>query len=744
MKDVVKWRFFRAGGFDQVRLASGDDLKHLDQLDQKLWVALACPTSGLELDPRTLALIDADHDGRVRAPELIAAVQFAVKYLKNPDDLLKRKASLKLSAIDDGTDEGKTLLSAAKQVLSNLGKEGEGVIFADDLSDPAKIFENTRFNGDGIITEQSVEDEFVQGVLRDVLDCMGSKLDRSGKSGISAEQVDAFFDELKAFAAWQAEAGAGSDLLPLDREKTALAVEAVAAIRPKVDDYFARCRLVAFDPRLGQVLNRKEEEYLEIVTRDLSLDASEVAGFPLAQVGAARSLPLLSGVNPAHASALRKLYDAAVVPLLGGGKSALTEDDWATLTKRLAPYEAWLSRRQGGRVEKLGLPRVQAILDSSAQAALRDLIDKDEALKAEAESLENVERLVRYHRDLYLLCTNFVNFQHFYGGDKKQPAVFQCGTLYLDQRTCELCIRVDDPAKHATMAGLSGAYLAYLTCSRPGTGETMNIVAAFTNGDSDNLMVGRNGLFYDRTGKDWDATITKIVDSPIGLRQAFWSPYKKFVRMIETQVAKRAASAEGESSASLSAAAESAVNTDKSAAAPGAKKIDVGSVAALGVAVGALGAFLTAIVGYATGILKLGPLATIGAILGVMLMISLPAVVLAYITLRKRNLGPILDASGWAINAHAKINVSFGASLTSLSRLPPGSKREARDPYADKGLPWIRIVLLLLIVIVGYYWFQGSLDRFLPDYLDSAKLLGHGGPAAPPAAPAIAPPPAKP
>lgn len=740
MNDAVKWRFFRAGGFDQVRLASGNDLKNLDQLDQKLWVALACPTSGLELDSRTLALIDADNDGRVRAPELIAAAQFATKHLKNPDDLLKRKASLKLSAIDDSTEEGKMLLSSAKQVLTNLGKDGEGTIFADDLSDPARIFEHTRFNGDGIITEQSVEDEFVQGVLRDVIECIGSSLDRSGKPGISAENLAAFFDELKAFAAWHAEAAASADILPLDRVKTALAAEAVLAIRPKIDDYFARCRLVAFDPRLGQALNRKEEEYLEIVARDLSLDASEVAGFPLAQVGPARNLPLLSGVNPAHAAALRKLYDVAVTPLLGGAKTALTEEDWATLTKRLAPYETWLSHRQGLRVEKLGLPRVQAILDSGAHAALRDLIAKDEALKAEAESLENVERLVRYHRDLFLLCTNFVNFQHFYAGDKKEAAVFQCGTLFLDQRTCRLCIRVTDPAKHATMAGLSGAYLAYLTCSRPATGETMHIAAAFTNGDSDNLMVGRNGLFYDRTGKDWDATITKIVDSPIGLRQAFWSPYKKFARMIETQVAKRAASADGESSASLSAAAAGAVNTDKSAPAPGSKKIDVGSVAALGVAVGALGAFLTGIIGYATGILKLGPLATIGAIIGVMLLISLPAVVLAYITLRKRNLGPILDASGWAINANAKINTSFGASLTVLAKLPPGSRRDVRDPYADKGPPWVRIVLLVLIVIVGYYWFQGSLDRFLPDYLDSTKVLGHRGPAVP----AVAPPAPKP
>ena len=42
------------------------------------------------------------------------------------------------------------------------------------------------------------------------------------------------------------------------------------------------------------------------------------------------------------------------------------------------------------------------------------------------------------------------------------------------------------------MAGLAGAYLAYVDCTRKATNEKMQIVAAFTNGDSDNMMLGRN------------------------------------------------------------------------------------------------------------------------------------------------------------------------------------------------------------------------------------------------------------
>ena len=82
----------------------------------------------------------------------------------------------------------------------------------------------------------------------------------------------------------------------------------------------------------------------------------------------------------------------------------------------------------------------------------------------------------------------------------------------------------------------------------------MTIVAAFTAGDVDFLFVGRNGVFYDRQGHDWDATITKVIENPISIRQAFFSPYKKFLRMIEEQVAKRAAASDKQADSSLWAA----------------------------------------------------------------------------------------------------------------------------------------------------------------------------------------------
>ena len=127
------WRFFRAGGFDQVQLETGADLMNLDKLDQKLWVALACPTTGLEFDPKTLALIDTDKDGRIRAPELIAAVKWAGSMLKNPDDIVKGGDFLAFDSINDATPEGKQLLASARQIAQNLGRADAKGISLEDL-----------------------------------------------------------------------------------------------------------------------------------------------------------------------------------------------------------------------------------------------------------------------------------------------------------------------------------------------------------------------------------------------------------------------------------------------------------------------------------------------------------------------------------------------------------------------------------------------------------------------------------
>ena len=686
------WTFFRTGGLDQVALTTTEDLLALDRLDQKLWVALSCPVKGLELDEKTLALIDTDGDGRIRVPELIAAVNWAAARLKNPAMLLQGGDSLPLEAIDDTTLDGKTILACAKQILASLGKAGASSIFVSATADTSKLFAANPLNGDGVIPPDATKDADAQALIADIIACLGGVPDRTGTIGITAEKEATFFTELTAYVAWL-EKSAAKDIAVLGAGTDA-ACSAIRAVRAKVDDYFARCRLAAFDSRAVAALNRQETEYLAIAAKDLKITAEEVAGFPLARIEAHRALPLLEAVNPAWAGALAALHTAAITPVYGAAKTTLTEAEWTALNAQFAAYETWLGGKAGSVVEKLGLDRAKALLAGKGRAVLTSLLAQDKALEPEFNAISAVDRLVRYHRDLRPLLHNFINFADFYAGDRL--AVFQAGTLYLDNRSCQLCIRVDDPAAHSVLAVTSKVYITYLDCRRAG-GETMKLAACFTQGDSDYLFVGRNGVFYDRAGRDWDATITKIVDNPISLRQAFWSPYKKFIRMVEEQVAKRAAAADAAANVQLAAAAENA-GTPPGPAAPAApKKIDIGTVAALGVAVGAIGGALATV---ATGLARMEPWQLPIVLVVLMLVISLPAVVIAALKLRQRTIGPLLEANGWAINGRVRINIPFGTALTQVAVLPPGARRSLVDPYADKAAASRRRLGLFLVVII--------------------------------------------
>ncbi|TNC94885.1 MAG: hypothetical protein FD121_1507 [Gallionellaceae bacterium] len=123
---------------------------------------------------------------------------------------------------------------------------------------------------------------------------------------------------------------------------------------------------------------------------------------------------------------------------------------------------------------------MRAIIASNHQAKIDSLIAQDKAVESEIKSIRSVERLVRYQRDLFKLANNFVSFREFYSGKKK--AIFQVGTLYLDGRSCELCIKVEDVNAHATYSNSSGVCLAYCQLERNGGAEKMSIAAAFKIG----------------------------------------------------------------------------------------------------------------------------------------------------------------------------------------------------------------------------------------------------------------------
>lgn len=717
------WRFSTIGGEKRVNIDTGSDLLHLAELDQKLWTALSCPVNGLEIDAKTLELIDTDNDGNVKVTEILNAIKWITGVLNSADELIQPKTALPLSAINATTVEGAKLLRSAKSILAVLGKADADSISADDTADAHRLFAESKFNGDGIITPGSTDDAVLAACIQHIMKLTGTVTDRIGVAGINRELTDSFFQSVRDYLSWHNEFETNKDISSL-QEKTHDAYVCYTAVKQKINDYFLRCEMAVYQPALNTTLSDITTHVADFSGSSLPQHIETIAHYPLSTVLSASGLTMHTGINPAWKEAMDKFHTHVVIPVCGKSE-VLSENDWKKINDFFAAYHQWLERKKGGQVEQLGLNYLTQLAGGSSQAQIIQLIEQDISAGEEADYIFKVDQLVRYYRDLYKLLKNFVTFYDFYS---TSDSIFQAGTLYIDQRSCNLCVRVNDMSKHSTMVSFSGMYMIYCECVSKKTNETIIIAAAFTNGDIDNLVVGRNALFYDKAGNDWQATVIKIIDNPISIKQAFWSPYRKVSRFIETQINKFAAEQDTKSQASMQKGVEElpAKNIDTETAQPKpAAPFDIGKFvgifAAIGLAVGAIGSFIASFV---SGLLGLVWWKLPFALAGILLVISGPSMLMAYFKLRKRNLAPLLDANGWAINANVIINIPFGNTLTHEAELPQGAQVNLNDPFMTRKFPY-RLVLagMILLAIIVFYivWKLGYMH--LPDWSGSAAPI---------------------
>lgn len=542
------------GGVTRVKIQSGEDIRHLGELDEKLWTVLSCPTTGLEIDSESLRLMDSDCDGKLRVKEVQQAAAWLCNVLRDPEVLLAGNDELR---VEDIADEG--IRDVAFSVVS-------GQCSVVRLAD-------------------------VEAAI----------------AGVSIEAMAA--------------------------PEAPFAADVMAAYKAKKDEYAAYF----------------EQEKLAKL-----------------------------GLSVIAADAVKPGMEQAAFEEMG---------------KAIADYEA----------------AVAAAADANAKA-----------LAAAQAQYQPLRKLLILNRDFYRLLRNFVTFEDFYRKDisrfspisrdasigMQAQAIFQAGTLVIDQRACTLCLRVSDMGKQNAQAGASGMFLVYCDCESKKLGQKMQIVAAMTVGDIRNLTVGKNALFYDNQGNDWDAVVTKIIDNPISISQAFWSPYRKFGAWVTDLINKSAAEKDSKGFADLTAKVqEGAKNTPAAGEKPKVQAFDIakfaGIFAAIGMAVGYIGAFFTSVVG---GFAALKWWQDILAVLGILLVISGPSMFLAWTKLRKRNLAPVLNANGWAINADVMVSVVFGNTLTTQAQFP---LLQLVDPSVKKKMPcwakWLIGVVAAAILAAGVW-----------------------------------------
>ncbi|MBR3939402.1 MAG: hypothetical protein IKJ67_05460 [Bacteroidales bacterium] len=701
-----KWEFVNIGGSFRVSISSGEDLAHLAELDPKMWTVLSCPTTELEISDKSLKYMDCDGDGKIRVNDVVEVSQWITGILKDKDLLLKSSDNIDINSIDSSTEVGQKLYNSAKQILQNLGKEGT-VISLADTADITAIFAKTRFNGDGIITAATADDDALKATIAAIVATIGSATDRSGEQGVGADQVEAFYAALAEYSAWYN----AMPQMPY-ADKTDAVIEAYNALDQKVRDFFMRSKLAAFSPNSTAALDIQTSSIEAISAENLAAKSADIAAYPLTHISGKAEIDINAPINPAWDKYFQTIKTIAVEG------NTITEEAWDAIAAKLAEYTAWKAAKAGASVESLGIDSIKSFIEQNNKAALLDLVAQDLAVKEESENIEMVDRFLYIFRDFYRLVKNFVTLHDFYDKSKETKAIFQCGKLIIDQRECHFCMRVDDAAKHSASAGASGMYLLYCDCTTKSKPGKMQIVATVTVGDIGELSVGKNGIFYDNSGLEWDAVITKIIDNPINISQSFWSPYRRMATAVENLINKSAADKDAKMMSKMTAeldnvsAKAKTLETPPAAGAapatqatPAAPPFDIakfaGIFAALGMAVGMIGTALTSIF---KGLFALKWWQVIMLFAGIIMVVSGPAMVMAWLKLRRRNIAPLLNANGWAVNAMSKISIPFGETLTDIAKYP---KIKLKDPYAKKGLPkWQRWTYSIasFLVVMAVLW----------------------------------------
>ena len=116
-----QFKYFRAGRMDQIDLTCGADIAALAEADRKEWTAISMPVKGVRFDSRMLELMDTDHDGRIRTPEVLAAIEFLKSKNVDLDFLFKR---------DEADD---------KALADNLGRQADLAKVPPSEADKAAI-----------------------------------------------------------------------------------------------------------------------------------------------------------------------------------------------------------------------------------------------------------------------------------------------------------------------------------------------------------------------------------------------------------------------------------------------------------------------------------------------------------------------------------------------------------------------------------------------------------------------------
>jgi len=613
------------------------DLRGLLRLDPALWGASAAPIATLSLDPVFLRRTDLDGDGRIRADEVRAAISWFLDCAAGDEAIELGSDRTSPSAFNRENPEGRRLAFSAQKACRFLGLDPDRDRLS--LAQVRQLIARIREGGleaPGRVRPEVVQEEPLRRLLEDARLAAGSgPADRA----VTEEDLDALAKKSAAYLAWadrrkEAEQAAG---LPGENLRDLCGL--LEAIGPLLDQWFALSQALRFGALDTEAARKAFTEAFSPGEEPLQ---ARLKRLPIAWPDPSCKLPLEGNLNPAWEETLLAFRRRAVEPLLGK-KDKLSRADWEELKRRLAPAREWLAANPAPELEQIPPARLREYREQP------ELIEKARALirssHENAFELENLERLERWlatQKEICALTNCFAGFLDLYNPNRRSAV--EIGSLLVDGRWLDFCVRVEDRKRHAAFCRQSRLFVVYAEILDAKGKRLFEAAAPVTRGFRGRLQPAKWGVFVDRSGAAYHARLVEIVENPISVAEAAAAPFRRVAQSVSARMDAWAAQTDKE----IAQKAEALLSKPPAKEAPAPASFGWGGLmAGGGIALAAMGSAAAFI---ARTLAETAPLKLLAVVLGGAALVCLPFALVAATRLSQRDLACMLEGAGWGVN----------------------------------------------------------------------------------------------
>lgn len=685
--------FRQFGHSYHLQIETARDLEHALALDEALWVATGAPVTSMNTDQVFLDYLDTDNNGRLLCFEIKNGIKWLLEHLANRSGIDSKSEELQLDWINTETESGGVMIVSCRKMLRELGNPDGTSITLTQVRRIRSTVESNSASHTGIATPDKATDPKIKQFIIDIIDTLGGVSADAETKGVSTAQLDEFINEAEAMITWYKESvipkGQRTTKLMSLGEKTHSAFQSYIVLRDKIDQYYAQCESIAFDPRTTDLMmpstkDMRPEDIAEIKKLQDFMERS-----PIAQPDARQVLRFSEQINPFYDSALQRFRVEVMIPIFDQPMKNLNKSDWLKIKETFSEYQKWHDGKKGVSVESLGLEKLHIYTDPRFREETANLINASSNNALILGNIHIVEQLILYQANMINLLNNFVSFPDLYHPDAR--ALFEMGTLIIDGRHLNFSVKVTDLKQHCAVAKTSNIFIVYAEILHEDSSSNYLVAVPVTSGTKGNLCVGKRGVFKDLDNKIRDARIVEIIENPISICETIAAPFHRLGKLITGKIEAITSSAEKKLDATASQIAPPGSTPPHQQAAPqGGGLMAGGLIMGGGVAIAAITSSITF---FLKTIATMSPMKTVLGILIAVLAVIAPATVIAVLKLRRRDLSSILEGIGWAINARMRLTFAQGRVFTLTPPLP----RDAMVKGGTRWWFWLTLAITLLL-----------------------------------------------